>query len=249
VIELQQVSKTFRAPAGEAVRAVDDLTLTIHDGEALCLIGPSGCGKTTTLKLINRLLEPTSGAVLLDGVDVRQRDMIALRRSLGYVIQSGGLFPHMTVAANIGLLGQLEGWQPARVRARVEELLALVDLPAAEFAARYPGELSGGQAQRVGVARALCLDPGHVLMDEPFGALDPITRAQVHEEFLELRRKVDKTIVMVTHDMAEAFKLADRVALLDGGRLVQVGTEEQFRSAPASPLVENFLRQHLGARA
>jgi osmoprotectant transport system ATP-binding protein len=245
VIELQQVSKTFRAPAGEAVRAVDDLTLTVHDGEALCLIGPSGCGKTTTLKLINRLLEPTSGAVLLDGVDVRQRDVIALRRSLGYVIQSGGLFPHMTVAANIGLLGRLEGWPPARLRARVEELLALVDLP--EFAARYPGELSGGQAQRVGVARALCLDPGHVLMDEPFGALDPITRTQVHEEFLELRRKVDKTIVMVTHDMAEAFKLADRVALLDAGRLVQVGTEEDFRSAPASPLVSDFLRQHLRA--
>jgi osmoprotectant transport system ATP-binding protein len=223
--------------------------LTVHDGETVSLIGTSGCGKTTTIKLINRLIEPTDGQILIDGVEVHERDPIALRRSLGYVIQSGGLFPHMTVARNVGLLCNLEGWPAARTTERVGELLELVNLPPADFSERYPRDLSGGQRQRVGVARALALDPPYILMDEPFGALDPITRDQIREEFVLLQERVDKTIVLVTHDMSEAFALADRVALMDGGRIVQVGTEEQFREAPASEFVEEFLSSHLQAHA
>jgi osmoprotectant transport system ATP-binding protein len=172
-------------------------------------------------------------------------DVIALRRRIGYVVQSGGLFPHMTVAGNVGLLCELEGWPRKRTRARVEELLELVNLPPDEFADRYPSEISGGQRQRVGVARALALDPESILMDEPFGALDPVTRDQIHVEFERLESIVRKTIVMVTHDMYEAFRLGDRVALMDEGRLVQVGTEEDFRERPASQVVTEFLRQHL----
>jgi osmoprotectant transport system ATP-binding protein len=180
--------------------------------------------------------------VLVDGRDVREQDPIRLRRSIGYVIQKGGLFPHMTVARNVGLLCELEDWEPARVQARVAELLALVNLPIDTFGPRYPRELSGGQRQRVGVARALALDPPIILMDEPFGALDPISRSRIHDEFMELQRSVQKTIVIVTHDMAEAFKLADEVALMSEGKIVQRGTEADFRERPASAFVEEFLR-------
>ena len=244
MIELIGVTKVFAGDGGDRV-AVDDLSLEIRDGETLSLIGRSGCGKTTTMKLINRLIEPTRGRILLDGVDVRHRDPIELRRGIGYVIQTGGLFPHMTVARNIGLLCELEHWDRERTRKRVDELLELVNLPPAEFRARYPRDLSGGQRQRVGVARALALDPPCILMDEPFGALDPITRDQLHTEFRQLEDRVDKTIVFVTHDMAEAFDLADRTALMDDGRIVQVGTEADFRARPASPFVEEFLQNHL----
>ena len=245
MIELVGVTKRFEGTAGGDRVAVDDLSLEIRDGETLSLIGRSGCGKTTTMKLINRLIEPTRGRILLDGVDVRERDPIELRRGIGYVIQTGGLFPHMTVARNIGLLCDLEGWPRDRTRKRVDELLELVNLPPAEFRTRYPRDLSGGQRQRVGVARALALDPPCVLMDEPFGALDPITRDQLHVEFRLLEDRVDKTIVLVTHDMAEAFDLADRIALMDAGKVVQVGTEADFRERPASPFVEEFLQSHL----
>ncbi len=228
------------------VMAVRELSLVVETGETVCLIGPSGCGKTTTMKLVNRLIEPTSGAVHVDGRDVREQDPIALRRGIGYVIQSGGLFPHMTVERNVGLLCEVEGWEPESVHRRVDQLLELVNLAPAEFRGRRPGELSGGQRQRVGVARALALDPSIVLMDEPFGALDPITRDQLHDEFTALKATVRKTIVLVTHDMREAFKLGDRIALMERGELVQIGTPAELRERPASPFVETFLRSHLG---
>jgi osmoprotectant transport system ATP-binding protein len=246
VIELVHATKVFRDPEGRDVVAVDNLSLRVEAGETLALIGTSGCGKTTTMKLVNRLVEPTSGSVRVDDIDVTDWDLTRLRRHIGYVIQTGGLFPHMTVARNVGLLCELEGWGRDRTRDRARELLALVNLPPDEFAGRYPRDLSGGQRQRVGVARALALDPPYVLMDEPFGALDPITRDQLHEEFVQLKARVHKTIMLVTHDMAEAFALADRVALMEAGRLVQVGNEADFRERPASPFVSEFLRNHLG---
>jgi len=246
MIELIDVTRRFEDARGGEITAVDRLSLDIREGETMSLIGTSGSGKTTTMKLINRLIEPTSGSVRVAGRDVRDRDPLELRRGIGYVIQSGGLFPHMTVARNVGLLCELEGWPRKRTRTRVEELLELVNLPPSEFSMRYPRDLSGGQRQRVGVARALALDPPCILMDEPFGALDPITRDQLHTEFLRLESSVDKTIVLVTHDMAEAFALADRTALMDRGRLVQVGSEDDFREHPANAFVEEFLRSHLG---
>jgi osmoprotectant transport system ATP-binding protein len=245
LIELVDVTKAFRTPQGSGLVAVEDLSLHVNDGETVSLIGPSGCGKTTTLKLINRLIEPTSGRVRLDGEDVAAWDTVRLRRHIGYVVQTGGLFPHMTVGRNVGLLCALEGWERKRTAERTRALLRLVNLPPDEFARRYPRELSGGQRQRVGVARALALDPPCVLMDEPFGALDPITRDQLHTEFLQLKERVQKTILLVTHDMAEAFSLADRVALMDQGKIVQIGTERDFRDRPANRFVEDFLRAHL----
>ncbi|MCH9680908.1 MAG: ATP-binding cassette domain-containing protein [Deltaproteobacteria bacterium] len=243
MIALRGVRKVFPGPAGPVV-AVDDLDVSVPKGEVLCIIGTSGCGKTTTMKMINRLVEPTAGTITVGGRDVRDREVTALRREIGYVIQRGGLFPHMTVAANISVLCRLERWEPERIERRVTELLALVNLPADEFAGRYPRELSGGQCQRVGVARALALDPAIVLMDEPCGALDPITRTQLHTEFTALRTAMAKTIVMVTHDLHEAFTLGDRVALMDAGRIVQLGTEEDFVERPASSFVESFVRDH-----
>jgi osmoprotectant transport system ATP-binding protein len=245
VIELQEVSKVFPTPDGGQTAAVRDLDLEVRDKETLCLIGRSGCGKTTTLRLMNRLIEPSRGRVLVDGIDVRSRDVIELRRKMGYVIQTGGLFPHMNVAENVGLVCTLEGWRSSRVTRRVDELLELVNLAPSEFASRFPRELSGGQRQRVGVARALALDPPHLLMDEPFGALDPITRDELHGEFLQLKATVTKTIVLVTHDLGEAFHLGDRVALLDRGTLVQIGEDRDFSERPATPFVDAFLKSHL----
>jgi osmoprotectant transport system ATP-binding protein len=240
-IELEAARKVFGEVGFGEVVAVDDVSFTVAEGETVCLIGPSGSGKTTVLKLINRLVEPSGGTVRVDGEDVRTVDVIRLRRRMGYVIQSGGLFPHRTVEGNVGLLCELEGWGRGRTRERVEELLELVNLPAGDYAHRLPRELSGGQQQRVGIARALALDPPIVLMDEPFGALDPITRSQLHEEFLSLEEKVKKTIVLVTHDLSEAFKLGDRVALLEQGRLVQIGSAETLRERPKNDFVAEFL--------
>jgi len=245
LIRFIDVTKTFADQQGGEVAAVNHLNLEVHEGETVCLIGTSGCGKTTTMKLVNRLIEPTSGQILLDGADVRTRDVIQLRRRIGYVIQAGGLFPHMTVGRNVGLLCELEGWPGQDLERRVHELLELVNLSPAEFARRYPRDLSGGQRQRVGVARSLALDPPYVLMDEPFGALDPITRDQVHGEFLQLKERVQKTIILVTHDMDEAFKLGDRIALMDRGEIVQIDREEGFRERPANAFVAEFLRSHL----
>jgi osmoprotectant transport system ATP-binding protein len=199
---------------------LDRFSLAVSGGDVLALVGRSGAGKSTLLKLVNRLLLPSSGAILVDRRDTREWDPIRLRRRTGYVLQDVGLFPHMTIAANVGIVPRLEEWPDDRVRRRVHDLLDLVGLPPAEFANRWPDELSGGQRQRVGVARALAIDPPLLLMDEPFGALDPLTRAELHAEFRRIQSAVRKTVVIVTHDMAEAFALADRVGVIDAGRLV-----------------------------
>jgi osmoprotectant transport system ATP-binding protein len=244
VIRFEGVAKEYVQPGRPPHRALEAVDVTVERGETLCLIGASGCGKTTMLRLVNRLIEPTAGRVLVDGVDVATQDPVALRRRMGYVIQSGALFPHLTVAGNVGLLARIEEWDEARIDARVRELLELVHLEPARFAARYPAELSGGQRQRVGVARALMLDPEILLMDEPFGALDPITRAEVQADFLDLAPLAEKTVLLVTHDLDEAFRLGDRAALLAGGRLVQVGTPRAFRDAPADEHVRAFVARH-----
>jgi osmoprotectant transport system ATP-binding protein len=205
------------APPGAAL-VLSRFSLSIESGEVVSLVGRSGAGKTTILRLVNRLVLPRSGQVTVNGRDTREWDPIRLRRSIGYVIQEGGLFPHMTVGDNIGIVPRLEGWPPARTAGRVRDLLALVGLPA-DFAGRWPDQLSGGQRQRVGVARALAIDPEVLLMDEPFGALDPLTRAELHAEFRAVQARVRKTVIIVTHDMGEALSLSDRVAVLDGGTL------------------------------
>jgi osmoprotectant transport system ATP-binding protein len=207
---------------------VSNLNFTISEGEALVLLGRSGSGKTTTMKLINRLFTPTQGEVLFDGIPTIQWDEIKLRRKIGYVIQEIGLFPHFTVERNVGLVPALEGWQSKQIKTRVYELLKLVGLEPAQFAGRYPHELSGGQRQRVGVARALAADPPVLLMDEPFGALDPITRLELQQEFRRLQQELGKTVVFVTHDIQEALVLASRIGLMDGGELVVLGTTDEF---------------------
>jgi osmoprotectant transport system ATP-binding protein len=215
-IEFENVSY---GPQG-GIRVFDRLTLAIDDGEVLTLVGRSGAGKTTMLRLVNRLALPDAGRVLVEGRDTREWDPIRLRRSIGYVIQDVGLFPHMTVADNISVVPRLEGWEASRIAARVSELLTLVGLSPSVHAGRWPDQLSGGQRQRVGVARALAADPHVLLMDEPFGALDPVTRAELQAEFLRIQQQLRKTVIIVTHDMGEALSLADRVAVLDEGTLV-----------------------------
>ena len=210
---------------------LQNLNLAVEAGETLMLLGRSGSGKTTTLKLINRLLAPSAGEVLVQGRSTTAWDVIRLRRSLGYVIQEVGLFPHFDVQRNVSLVPTLEGWEPERVRQRTAEMLTLVGLDPAQFAHRYPHQLSGGQRQRVGVARALAADPPILLMDEPFGALDPITRVQIQREFRALQQRLGKTVVFVTHDVREAFLLGSRIALLEAGRLVACGPPEEVRRA------------------
>jgi osmoprotectant transport system ATP-binding protein len=222
--------------------AVDHLSLEIKSGETVILVGPSGCGKTTSLKMINRLIEPTDGTISIDDRDTRTYDVNDLRRSIGYVIQQVGLFPHQTVADNIATVPRLLKWPRQRIQARVEELLDLIGLPAAQYGKRLPSELSGGERQRVGVARALGADPNILLMDEPFGAIDPIARERLQNELLRLQRVVRKTIVFVTHDIDEAVKLGDRVALLSkGGVLEQFTTPEELLAHPQSAFVTEFL--------
>ena len=211
-------SVSFTRPGGACV--LDRFDLTVESGDVLALVGRSGAGKTTLLKLVNRMLMPDAGAVLVEGRDTREWEPIRLRRRVGYVIQEIGLFPHMTVAGNVGVVPRLEGWPPERVASRVHELLELIGLPPDRFASRWPDELSGGQRQRVGVARALAVDPPVVLMDEPFGALDPLTRAELHGEFRRIQNRLRKTVIIVTHDMGEAFALADRIGVLDEGKLI-----------------------------
>ena len=201
-------------------RILDRFSLTVDSGDVLALVGRSGAGKSTLLKLVNRLLLPDEGAVFVEGRDTREWEPIALRRKVGYVLQDVGLFPHMSVADNVAVVPRLEGWPAERIAPRVHELLELVGLPAADFASRWPDELSGGQRQRVGVARALAVDPPVLLMDEPFGALDPLTRAELHREFHRIQSRLRKTVIIVTHDMGEAFALADRVGVLDEGQLI-----------------------------
>src|SRR5919107_4531359 len=230
------------APPGVSAPIIDALDLEVRRGETLVLLGESGFGNTTTLRLINRLLEPTAGEVLVEGKDTRAWDAFGLRRRTGYVIQDAGLFPHFTVERNVGLVPALEGWDESRVRERVRELLALVGLEPERFAGRFPFELSGGQRQRVGVARALAADPPLLLMDEPFGALDPLTRASLQKEFAQLKSDIRKTIVFVTHDIDEAIKMGDKIAVLKrGGILAQYATPAELLSYPADDFVKDFV--------
>jgi len=240
VITFERVSKSY----GGGVEAVRELTMEVAEGETLVLLGTSGSGKTTTMKMVNRLIEPTAGRILINGRDVMQQDPIALRRGIGYAIQHIGLFPHMTVAENIAVVPRLGGWSPQRVSERVEQMLAMVGLEPSDFIDRFPSQLSGGQRQRIGVARALAADPPIVLMDEPFGALDPITRELLQDEFLDLESEIRKTIVFVTHDVFEAVKMGDRIALLHEGRLQQLATPRELVERPANAFVDQFLGHH-----
>ncbi len=244
-VELRDVRKSY---AG-GIHAVDGVSLQVPAGRVVALLGPSGCGKTTTLRLINRLEEPTAGAVLVRGHDVRGQRPEALRRSIGYVIQEGGLLPHRDVAANVATVPRLLGWDRERVGRRVAEVLAMVGLPEAQFGRRMPAELSGGQRQRVGVARALAADPDLLLMDEPFGALDPGTREAIQDEFLRLNARLRKTVVIVTHDIAEAGRLADEIVLLDRGRVVQRGPLRDLLVRPADQRVRDFLGRRAASLA
>jgi len=240
MIDLTNISKIYTSGAPPALV---DLTISVRRGETLALLGSSGSGKTTALKLVNRLVEPTSGEVRIDGRDVQGMDVHALRRSIGYVFQGIGLFPHLTVAENIGVVPRLEGWDAERTRRRAEELLDMVGLPPEHFRDRYPDALSGGQAQRVGVARALATEPEILLMDEPFGALDAVTRVRLQDELVDLARRLERTIVFVTHDLIEALKLGDRVAVLHKGALHQVGSGRELHDHPATPFVRDLLGQ------
>ena len=247
VVTFEHVTKRYGPPGTPP--AVDDLSLTIPAGEICVLVGPSGCGKTTTMRMINRLVEPTSGRITIDGQDVRDLPAVELRRGIGYVIQQVGLFPHLTVGENVAIVPRLLRWSKPRVGERVEELLELVGLDPGEFRARYPASLSGGERQRVGVARALAADPPVMLMDEPFGAVDPILRDRLQNELLRLQARVGKTIVFVTHDVDEAIKMADRVAILTrGGILAQFDTPEAILAAPASSFVEHFVGADRGLK-
>jgi len=239
MIRLDAVSKTY---PGQTTPAMSELSLDVMDGEIVVLVGPSGCGKTTTMRLINRLIEPTAGKIFLDGEDVTTVDGDQLRRRIGYVIQQVGLFPHMSIAENVGLLLKALGRSKKDIRGRVDELLALVGLDSGTYRDRYPKQLSGGQQQRVGVARALAADPPVLLMDEPFGAIDPITRERLQDELLNLQSQIRKTIVFVTHDIQEAIKLGDRIAIFaEGGRLAQYDTPAQILTNPADDFVASFI--------
>jgi osmoprotectant transport system ATP-binding protein len=238
-IRLEKLTKRF---PGQSEPAVDELTLEIPEGEIVIFVGPSGCGKTTTMKLINRLIEPTSGRIFLDEEDVTDADPDRLRRRIGYVIQQIGLFPHMTIAENIATVPKLLKWDRARISARVDELLRTVGMDPEDYRDRYPKQLSGGQRQRIGVARAMSADPDVMLMDEPFGAIDPITRDRLQNEFLRLQAEIKKTIVFVTHDIDEAIKMGDRIAILrDRSRIAQYDTPEQILLNPADDFVADFI--------
>ncbi len=248
LITLEHVSKVFTSTSG-SVRAVDDVSFEVDAGALHVLIGPSGSGKTTTMRMINRLETISEGTIAIDGRDIRAMDVVELRRSIGYVIQQGGLFPHFTVAENVAVVPRLLGWPRARRQARAEELLALVGLPPEQFADRFPRQLSGGQQQRVGVARALAADPPIILMDEPFGAVDPITRKQLQRELRRIQSEVHKTIVFVTHDIGEAFLLGDRIVLMAEGQIVQNGTPAELLRNPSSPFVTEFIGEDRSLRA
>jgi osmoprotectant transport system ATP-binding protein len=245
MIALDEVSKRFEG-SGEA--AVSDLSMDISRGETVVLVGPSGCGKTTTMKMINRLIEPSGGTIVVDGRNVAEQDPVELRRGIGYVIQSIGLLPHRTIRENIATVPRLEGWDAGRTQARVDELMSIFELDRSMLQ-RYPSELSGGQRQRVGVARALAADPPVMLMDEPFGAVDPIVRERLQDQFLAIQERLRKTIVFVTHDIDEAIKMADRIAILNlGGVIEQYAPPEQILREPASDFVKQFVGAERGLK-
>lgn len=236
MIEFTQVSKSF----GEN-KVLEDISINLREGELTALIGPSGCGKTTMLKMINRMLAPTSGTIKVNGEDISSMDPVALRRSMGYVIQQGGLFPHLTIKENIEIIERLQGLPEEEISARTIELMEMVNLPPEEFLDRYPRELSGGQQQRVGVARAFATNPSIILFDEPFSALDPITRNSLQDQLIEIQSKVAKTMVFVTHDMDEAMKIADRICIFYDGHILQYDTPENILKKPANTFVEGFV--------
>ena len=240
MISLEHVSKSFD---GGRSRAVAELSLDVNEGETLVLLGSSGCGKTTTLRMINRLIEPTGGTISVDGQDAATLDPVALRRTIGYVFQGIGLLPHYRVLQNVEVVPRLVGWTASRRRKRAFEVLKLVGLPPDEFSDRFPDELSGGQQQRVGVARALAADPKYLLMDEPFGALDAITRDTLQQELKSLSKQLEKTVVFVTHDLFEALTLADRIAVLHEGRLQQIGEPQELLTEPATPFVRDLFEK------
>ncbi len=237
MIRFEQVSKTYN----DEFTAIKSLDLNILKGELLVLIGPSGCGKTTAMKMINRLIEPSEGRIFVDGADIAETDPVELRRNIGYVIQNIGLFPHMTIADNVALVPRLKKWPQADYIERVNELLKMVDLDPTVFAGRYPGELSGGQQQRIGVIRAMAANPPIILMDEPFSALDPISREQLQDELVNLQAKLHKTIVFVTHDMDEALKIANRICVMKEGEIMQIATPEDLLRHPANDFVRSFI--------
>ena len=236
MIEFQHVTKSFKDN-----KVLSDISLTIEDGELVAIIGSSGCGKTTTLKMINRLIRPTKGKIFIDGKDIEDMNKVEMRRSIGYVIQQAGLFPHMTVRENIELIQRLEKKDEEQISKNTEYLMDMVGLNGDEFLDRYPNDLSGGQQQRVGVARALANNPKIMLMDEPFSALDPMTRVSLQDELIALHEKVDKTIVFVTHDMDEAIKIADKICIMKDGHILQYDTPEEILKNPANEFVENFV--------
>ena len=240
MIEFRNVTKRYGSNT-----ILHDLSFTIKTGEFVVLIGPSGCGKTTTLRTINRLIEPKAGTVFIDGKDVKEQNAVQLRRQIGYVIQQIGLFPNMTVHQNISVVPKLLGYSKEECDTIVHDLLALVDMPYEENAQKYPSELSGGQQQRIGVLRALAASPPIVLMDEPFGALDPVTRDSLQEEVKRIQKKLKKTIVFVTHDMDEALRLADTIIFMDKGRIIQMASPEEMLQHPASPVIKSFMGKHM----
>ncbi|MGI6128920.1 MAG: betaine/proline/choline family ABC transporter ATP-binding protein [bacterium] len=237
MVRFEEVTKSYKG----GTTAVNKLNLTIEQGQFVVLVGPSGCGKTTTLKMVNRLIEPTGGEIYIHDQKARALNVVELRRNIGYVIQTIGLLPHLTVAANIALVPQLKGWSREKSQARVEELLTMVDMDPVVYAGRYPAQLSGGQQQRIGVLRALAADPELILMDEPFGALDPITREQLQLELKRLQEQLKKTIIFVTHDMSEALLLADRIIIMKDGLVVQDATPEEIVRHPANDFVASFI--------
>ncbi|HCY85184.1 MAG TPA: ABC transporter ATP-binding protein [Desulfobacteraceae bacterium] len=241
MIKLQDLTKVFQTPEGTDIVAADKINMEVETGEICILIGPSGCGKTTTLKMVNRLIQPTSGKIYINGKDVTQIDTIELRRQLGYVIQQIGLFPNLTIKENVGLVPKLLKWDKKRINDRTVELLEMMALDPAVFADRYPRQLSGGQQQRVGVARALAADPEALLMDEPFGAVDPINRAVIQDEFLKMQRKLKKTILFVSHDIDEAVKMGDKIAIFKDGVLEQYDTPARILGNPANDFVDAFV--------
>lgn len=236
MIQLIDVTKAFKNNV-----VLDGISMDFRDGELTVLIGPSGCGKTTTLKMINRLITASSGRILIDGEDIESIDKVKLRRNMGYVIQQGGLFPHMTIRQNIEIIEKLEGKDEYQILKNTERLMEMVDMDAEKFLDRYPSELSGGQQQRIGVIRALANDPDYVLLDEPFSALDPLTRSSLQDELSDLHRKMGKTMIFVTHDMDEAIKIADRICIMKDGRILQYDTPEEILRRPANDFVANFV--------
>lgn len=236
MIEIKNVTKIY-----DGIRAVDQLNLSVHDGEIFVLLGSSGCGKSTTLNMVNRLIEPTEGNIYIDGKDIKDFKPEILRRSIGYVVQGTGLFPNMTVGQNIGIVPKMLKWNSQEIKRRVKELLEMIGLDPDKYEKKYPHQLSGGEAQRIGVARALAANPGILLMDEPFGAVDPINRANLQNEFMRLQKKLHTTVMLVTHDIGEAMKMGDRIALMDQGKLQGVGTPRELLRNKENQFIREFM--------